>query len=272
MKPFVKDIFYYPVKGLAGIPLDSVDVGPKGLPHDRALGFVFEDSIPPEKNLNGIENLMWIPKTKMAVQMEWPGLAALKINLDTAGELTLTGPQNKSTKGNVHRLEDRKKISGFMSDYLKTLTPAPGAKRTHATPVVLAGQLHSSTRFPDREKEHISFLNLATLREIEKSFNLSIDIQRFRGNILVEGMEPWSEYTWVGKKIKVGDCEIEITAPIVRCFNVNVNPTTGSTDMNLLPLLKPLCDEKIQKNFAIFGVLGRIAQPGRVSLKSELQH
>lgn len=86
----------------------------------------------------------------------------------------------------------------------------------------------------------------------------SLEIERFRGNIVVNDAAPWAEFSWVRKQVKVGGTVLQVTEPIVRCHNVNVHPVSGAADVDLL---RPLA-AKHRK--AIFGVVAKVVHEGEV--------
>jgi uncharacterized protein len=260
----VKDLYYYPFKGLSGTFLETAIINETGVIHDRAFAFAFKDSIQPENVGTPPEEYPWTSKARLAVQNDWPGLAALKASVSHDEYLEITDSNLNTYRWNLKSKEDRAKAGEFISNYLKTIQPSPAAKHPIATDVTLVGLYENKTRFPDRVKEHVSILNLASLRDLEKSVGQSIDVRRFRGNIIIDDPKPWVESEWLGKRIAIGDVEIECTSFIGRCYNINVNPDSGIADLDLLQPLKELCNQKIGRNLSLFGILGRIVNTGTI--------
>ena len=56
--------------------------------------------------------------------------------------------------------------------------------------------------------------------------------------IVLEGVSAWAEFDWVGQEFELGTARLEITAPINRCLNIDVNPDTGERDIPLFSLLQ----------------------------------
>ena len=42
--------------------------------------------------------------------------------------------------------------------------------------------------------------------------------------MLIDNIDPWKEFNWVGKKIEIGDCILEVFKRTQRCAATNVNP------------------------------------------------
>ncbi len=84
----------------------------------------------------------------------------------------------------------------------------------------------------------ISCLNNKSIKDFEKKTNQTIEPQRFRGNIHVEGMEAWEERNWIGKIIKINNISFKVEKNIPRCVAINLKPNTDDNSLNLLQSLK----------------------------------
>ncbi|HSG33686.1 MAG TPA: hypothetical protein VLA37_04065, partial [Sphingomonadaceae bacterium] len=65
----------------------------------------------------------------------------------------------------------------------------------------------------------------------------TLDEQRFRSNIVVEGAHPWAEHDWVGCRIRIGGVEFDVVKAKVRCLATHANPTTGERDLPVMQIL-----------------------------------
>ena len=88
----------------------------------------------------------------------------------------------------------------------------------------------------------LSIINLATVREVEKLIGKPIDPLRFRGNIYVDGLEPWEDHQWVGKNIRLGEATLKGFFKIPRCAATNVNLDTATRDMDIPKTLQRVYD------------------------------
>ena len=84
----------------------------------------------------------------------------------------------------------------------------------------------------------ISFLNNKSIEDFEKKTNRTIEPQRFRGNIHVDGMEAWEERNWIGKIIKINNISFKVEKNIPRCVAINLKPNSDDNSLNLLQSLK----------------------------------
>ena len=105
----------------------------------------------------------------------------------------------------------------------------------------------------------ISLINLASVKDLERVAGSDVDPLRFRGNLYLQGGEPWAEFGWLGKEISIGRARAKVTARIDRCAAVNVNPANGERDMNLL--------KDLQKGLGHIdmGIYAKITATGAIS-------
>eukprot|EP00930_Biecheleria_cincta_P072484 TRINITY_DN59875_c0_g1_i1.p1 TRINITY_DN59875_c0_g1~~TRINITY_DN59875_c0_g1_i1.p1 ORF type:complete len:322 (-),score=47.21 TRINITY_DN59875_c0_g1_i1:32-973(-) len=80
----------------------------------------------------------------------------------------------------------------------------------------------------------VHLVNLATVRDVDRAIGEVIDPLRFRANILFDGLDPWQEFTWVGRTIAVGDdVRMKVIKRTVRCAAtcVDLASATKGTDI-----------------------------------------
>ena len=49
-------------------------------------------------------------------------------------------------------------------------------------------------------------LNIQSINDFQKKINKKIEASIFRGNICIDGIDPWKESEWIGKTIKIDQC------------------------------------------------------------------
>lgn len=84
----------------------------------------------------------------------------------------------------------------------------------------------------------VSLLNIKSIKDFSNKINKDIEIQRFRGNILIDGVKAWEERNWIGKIIQIGDVKFKVLKNIPRCIAINLKPNTDDKNLNLLKSLK----------------------------------
>jgi len=105
--------------------------------------------------------------------------------------------------------------------------------------------LLKNTDFPFYDTSHsnnifnsMSLINLNSIKDFEKKINEKIQIQRFRANFYVEGIDAWEERKWIGKIITINNVSFKVEKNIPRCVAINLEPKTDNNSLNLLQSLK----------------------------------
>jgi uncharacterized protein len=84
----------------------------------------------------------------------------------------------------------------------------------------------------------VSLLNIQSINDFQKKIDKKIETSVFRGNICIDGIEPWKEREWIGKIIKINGVSFKVEKNIPRCVAINLKPQTDDNSLNLLQLLK----------------------------------
>jgi uncharacterized protein YcbX len=97
-----------------------------------------------------------------------------------------------------------------------------------------------------------------------------VDARRFRMLIEVEGAEAHEEDGWIGGRIAIGSAELAIMKADARCAITTQDPGTGIRDLDTLRSIigyrGVTPDRKV-----LFGVLGEVPRPGRVTVGDEVR-
>jgi uncharacterized protein YcbX len=121
--------------------------------------------------------------------------------------------------------------------------------------VVRAGVGMTDTAFPS-----ISILNRASLTALAGRLGMDLAMERFRGNLWLEGLAPFAEFDLVGRKIRVGEAVLAVREPITRCLATAVDPATGERDADTLGALEAGWGHRD------FGVYAEVVDGGRVAV------
>ena len=84
----------------------------------------------------------------------------------------------------------------------------------------------------------VSLLNIQSINDFEKKVNKKIETSIFRGNIYIDGIDPWKEREWIGKTIKINNVSFKVEKNIPRCVAINLKPQSDDNSFNLLQSLK----------------------------------
>jgi uncharacterized protein YcbX len=89
-------------------------------------------------------------------------------------------------------------------------------------------------RFTDsRQNGFVSIINLASVAEVEALVGAPVDPLRFRANLYVDGWPAWREFDLIDQEFSVGPVRLKATKRIVRCAATNVDPDTGTRDLEI---------------------------------------
>ena len=84
----------------------------------------------------------------------------------------------------------------------------------------------------------ISLINLDSLKDFNHRAKQNIDLERFRANIYVDGLKPFEEFKWIGKKIFIDGKEFQVLSAIPRCKSTHYPYKSINPDANVPQLLK----------------------------------
>ncbi len=101
----------------------------------------------------------------------------------------------------------------------------------------------------------------ATQQWLEGYLRFSVDIHRFRPNLLIGLHEekPFEEDLWLGRRLQVGQVVLQVTQRCRRCVMTTVDPETHERTPSLLQFLQ-------QHREGYFGVYAKVLKPGWISV------
>ncbi|RTL60511.1 MAG: MOSC domain-containing protein [Hyphomicrobiales bacterium] len=247
--PRIIRLYRYPVKGLSPEALPWADLVAGGtMPADRR--FAIENG-PGRFDPDAPKHL---PKIVFLMLMRNERLASLKTRYDDATEtLTIERDGRKVAGGQLTSKLGRQLLEQFFAAYMKDDLRGP--------PRIVEAPGHS---FSDVAAKCVHIVNLASLREVERVAGRTVDPLRFRPNVIVDGIPPWSEFKWLDSEIGLGPVRAQVWARTRRCDATNVDPATAARDMSLPALLERTWGH------ADFGVYASVVDGGRLSVGDAL--
>jgi uncharacterized protein len=227
----VEAIFRYPVKSMAGEPLEIANLGWHGLEGDRRLAF-----------------------RRMDNHGDFPWLSASKLP-----DLVLFTPQRREdgAQGDLPthvRTPDGQVMPVFGDDL------AAEVGRRYGAPVQMMQLKHGTF-----DEASISVIALDTVHEISRLALRTPDVRRFRPNILVRLLRsaPFQEDEWLGGVLSFGEADdapaITVTMRDVRCSMVNLDPDSATPAPEVLKAVV-----RIHQNTA--GIYGTVTRIGRLAI------
>jgi uncharacterized protein YcbX len=130
----------------------------------------------------------------------------------------------EAARGDLSTKDGRLTVEAFFRRFMP--------KELRGAPKVLTAP--DGFRFTDSRRGFVSLINLASVRELEKAVEAPVDPLRFRGNIHLEGLDPWQEFDLMGQVLTTpSGVRLKVTKRIERCAATNVDPATGLRDLEI---------------------------------------
>jgi MOSC domain-containing protein len=228
---YVEAIFRYPVKSMGGERLEAANLGWHGLEGDRRLAF-----------------------RRMDDRGGFPWLSASRLP-----DLLLFAPQRlpNGAQGDLPthiRTPDGEEMPIFGEDL------ATEVGRRYGSPVQM---MHLKNGIFDDAS--ISVIASDTVHEIGRLSGRSLDVRRFRPNVVVRLLRslPFQEDVWVGSVLSFGEGDdapaIIATMRDLRCSMVNLDPDSASPAPEVMKAI-------VRANQNNAGVYGAVTRVGRVAV------
>ena len=225
----VEAIFRYPVKSMRGERLEVAELGWHGLDGDRRLGL---------RRVDNRSGMPWLTATRLP-------------------ELLLYAPCRRDDRTPADlpthvRTPDDEEMSVFGEDLAGEVGRRCGAA---------VEMMH--LRHGIFDEASISVITLGTIREIERLAARTLDVRRFRPNLVVRPLRsiPFQEDEWLGGVLSFGDGDdapaITVTMRDERCSMVNLDPDTASPEAEVLKAV-------VGANQNHAGIYGTVTRIGRV--------
>ena len=227
----VEAIFRYPVKSMAGERLESANLGWYGLDGDRRLAF---------RRIDNRSGMPWLTASKLP-------------------DLLLFAPHRRAdgAQGDLPthiRTPDGTEMPVFGEDL------AAEVGRRYGTPVEMMQLRHGIF-----DEASISVIALDTVREIGRLAGRSLDVRRFRPNVVVRLLRsvPFQEDEWVGGVLSFGEGNdapaIAVTMRDERCSMVNLDPDSATPAPEVLKAV-------VRANQNTAGIYGAVTRIGRLAV------
>ena len=255
--PILKKITRYPIKGLSGENINKILLEENQvLPGDREFAFARSHVLFDEKNP------VYLRKTNFLALVQDEKLAELKTTFDPKLKRLIIKIKEETVLDEIIVNEiNINKVEVFFQKYLNL--------GSNNKPRLVQGTKYENDKnlkhsFSDLPEKAISIINLNTISDFEKKIGKNIDPSRFRANLLIDNIDPWKEFNWVGKTIEIGDCILEVFKRTQRCAATNVNPENALRDINI--------PNEINSHFGHLdlGVYAKVIKTGVISVNDKL--
>ncbi len=220
-------IHIYPLKSAGGIAVGSARLEAKGLAGDRRMMVI------------DAEGVALTARTA-------PGLLTIAVQLDR-DEVVLAAPDMAPLAISLSSLLP---MTGQASVWGDAVTALDGGERTAAwLTTLLQRPCRLAVERWDTEREAglpeggpVSFadtaplllVNTASLAAVNAQLENSVEMARFRANLVVNAIPAFDEDTW--ETIRIGEVEFTVAAPCDRCVMITLDPESGAADPQREPL------------------------------------
>ena len=148
-------------------------------------------------------------------------------------KLTLTLKDIEILTIDINQLEQREALSNKISELESSLKQPITLMKNHEFPF-FDTSISNKVNFVNS----VSLLNIQSINDFQKKIERNVESSIFRGNICIDGIEPWKEREWIGKIIKINNVSFKVEKNIPRCVAINLKPQTDDNSFNLLQSLK----------------------------------
>ena len=247
----IKRLYRYPVKGLSPQELDHVQLeSGETLPFDRAWAI---ENGPSRFNPAAPAH---VAKIAFLTLMRDERLASLVTQFDEATTtLSIFRGGRRVAHGDLSTTTGRVIVGQFLAAHMKD--------SLRGAPRVLSAPGHS---FTDTAEKYVHIVNLATVRDLERVAGRALNPLRFRPNIVIDGAEPWAEFSWLGRELRIGTggVRLRVARRVQRCAATNVDPDTGARDADIPAMLQR------QWGHTDFGIYASVSERGRLAINQSM--
>ena len=148
-------------------------------------------------------------------------------------KLTLTLKDKEVLTIDINQSKERKALTNKISELESSLKQPITLMKNHEFPF-FDTSISNKIDFVNS----VSLINIQSINDFRKKIDRNVESSIFRGNICIDGIEPWKEREWIGKIIKINNVSFKVEKNIPRCVAINLKPQTNDNSFNLLQLLK----------------------------------
>ncbi len=258
----LSELNLYPIKSCKGISVDSWELEPRGLKHDRRWMLVDDQGI-------FLTQREYPRMTHIAVEInsdhllvKAPGNSAMKIPFDLPpGDHIPVVVWNDT----VEAVSLGHEASDWFSSYMGISCELVAMSDRSIRPVdAKYSQQNDVVSFADGYP--LMLISEESLEDLNSRLTTSVSMNRFRPNLVVKGCAPFAEDSW--KEIRIGDISFRVAKPCARCTIPTVDPETAIRGQEPI---RTLATYRLVNNQVLFGQNLLCSNVGTLRLGDELQ-
>ena len=249
--PSVARISISPVKGLALVDVDAVELERTGAAVNRRFHIVDADGRRYNQLRNGALVQIRQEYDGERLALRFPDGTTVDGTIALGAELT-TDFYGRPVGGHLIEGPWSDALSQWAGRPLRLVQSAPGAA-------------------VDRGRGHVSMVSHASLEELGRQGGQGgpVDGRRFRMLFELDGCKAHEEDTWSKRHVRIGEALVYVRGDVGRCAITTQNPDTGVPDFDTLRTLnayRPETANEKGKKHLPFGVYGEVVEPGKVAV------
>ncbi len=217
----LSQINIYPIKSLAGIPVQESAIESRGLSFDRRWMLVDDDN-------------------RFLTQREIPAMALIKVRMEKGNPVVSLGersieipaPQNgdsatvtiwnSQVKGKFYGGEIDEWFSEALGNSCR-LVRMPEETERKVNPLYAVRKAEDVVSFADGYP--FMLIGQGSLADLNSKLDTPLPMNRFRPNFVVEGSEAFAEDNW--KLVRIGETVFHIVKPCERCVITTIDQNVG---------------------------------------------
>ncbi|HWS26725.1 MAG TPA: MOSC domain-containing protein [Xanthomonadales bacterium] len=230
MYPRLAAICVYPVKSCAANELESAQVEPRGLTHDRRWMLVDDHGrFVTGRQLPRLVQVRATPQGHDRLRLEAPGMALIEIAAPADAQRIAATVWDSA----VSAADAGPEAARWFSDYLGRPVRLVHADAAMQRPLDLSyGLPGDEVGFADGYP--LLALSRAATDELSARAGRELGWRRFRPNLLIDGVPAHAEDAW--RRVRIGMVEFDVVKPCVRCVFTTIDPDTGVAETDGEPL------------------------------------
>ncbi|SEK44401.1 hypothetical protein SAMN05444354_101594 [Stigmatella aurantiaca] len=255
----ITELFLYPLKSAAALPLTQAQVEPLGVEHDRRWMVAEPDgTFITGRRDPALLRIQAVPSTT-GLRLSAPGLPSLEVPVPPrdAPRLEISIWDDTCSAARAGEAADAW-LSAFLGRPVCLVYVDERMERPVDPQYSAPGdKVGFADGFP------LLLLSRASLAALNQRLARPVSLLHFRPNLVVEGCEPFAEDTW--KRLLIGSVELEVVSPCARCVLTTFDPLTQERDPEGEPL-RTLTAFRRQQNKVMFGQNVVVRRPGKLQV------
>jgi uncharacterized protein YcbX len=228
----VRELYIYPIKSARAIPRTRMRLGPTGFEWDRHWMAASPEGLFMSQRTHPRLALIQPQIGAETLTVRAPNLTPLSVPLEPQGDAKTA----KVWKDSITALDQGDAAAAWLSEALGT-----NARLLRIAPVL---DRHANREFAGTTPARVSFtdafpilvINLASLAHLNSLMPEPVSVERFRPNVVLDGLEPFEEDRIAA--LQIGPVTLRLVKPSTRCVITSTDQRTGEPSTNPLPVLR----------------------------------